>query len=192
MGLHIPAEFVDKYNKPGPRYTSYPTVPAWDQPFGEPEYRQALQELGGRKSDELAIYLHLPFCAKHCHYCGCNALVTRETDAVDKYLDRVEKEIGMVTDLIGTGRRVVQIHWGGGTPNYLKNPQVERALNLFRSAFDLAPEAEVSLEIDPRALPRLDSGAGRERGGARDAVIKRQAGEVPMQDAFALELACLG
>ena len=146
----IPREFVEKYNKPGPRYTSYPTVPAWNQEFGANEYREALTELADRPGDELAIYLHLPFCAKHCHYCGCNAYVTKETDAVTHYLDRVEKELAMVTRLIGTDRKVVQVHWGGGTPNYLKNPQVERALGLIRSAFAVQDHAEVSLEIDPR------------------------------------------
>jgi len=150
MPLHIPAEFVEKYNQPGPRYTSYPTVPAWDQEFGENEYREALTELAGRPADELAIYLHLPFCAKACHYCGCNMLVTRDKGAVHTYLDRVEKELERVTSIIGTDRRVAQFHWGGGTPNYLNEEETERALNMFRSAFDIAPHAEVSLEIDPR------------------------------------------
>lgn len=150
MSLNIPAEFVEKYNQPGPRYTSYPTVPAWKRPFGEDEYREALAELATRPGDELALYLHLPFCAKHCFYCGCNALVSREKNAVEVYLDRVEKELAMVTALIGTGRRVVQFHWGGGTPNYLSNAEVNRALTMFRGAFDLAPDAEVSLEVDPR------------------------------------------
>ena len=146
----IPREFVEKYNQPGPRYTSYPTVPAWNQNFGPSQYREALAELNTRPDDELAIYLHLPFCAKHCHYCGCNAYTTRETNAVDLYLDRVEKELEMVTGLIGTERQTVQIHWGGGTPNYLKNHQVERALGLIRSAFSVQDGTEVALEIDPR------------------------------------------
>ncbi len=150
MPLPINAEFVDKYNQPGPRYTSYPTVPAWKQDFGENEYLLALQELAQQKDDELAIYLHLPFCAKHCHYCGCNALVTREKGAVDQYLDLVEREIKLVTDVIGTGRKVSQLHWGGGTPNYLNEAQTERALNLFRTAFDVQEGAEISIEVDPR------------------------------------------
>ncbi len=150
MSLNIPADFVEKYNTAGPRYTSYPTVPAWKQAFGDAEYREALAELAQKPDDELAIYLHLPFCAKHCFYCGCNALVTREKNAVTEYLDRVEKELAMVTALIGTNRRVVQFHWGGGTPNYLSESEVSRALAMFRGAFDLAPDAEVSLEIDPR------------------------------------------
>ncbi|MBK6733420.1 MAG: oxygen-independent coproporphyrinogen III oxidase [bacterium] len=150
MSLNIPADFVEKYNQPGPRYTSYPTVPAWKQPFGDSEYRESLAALNERPGDELAIYLHLPFCAKHCFYCGCNALVSREKNAVEVYLDRVEKELAMVTALIGTNRRVVQFHWGGGTPNYLSESEVNRALAMFRGAFDIAPDAEVSLEIDPR------------------------------------------
>jgi len=150
MPLHIPAEFVEKYNKPGPRYTSYPTVPAWEQEFGEDEYREALVELNDRPDDELAIYLHLPFCAKACHYCGCNMLVTREKGAVQQYLDRVEQELERVTSIIGTGRKVAQFHWGGGTPNYLNEEETDRALNMFRGAFDINADAEVSLEIDPR------------------------------------------
>ena len=150
MGIPISEEFVDKYNQPGPRYTSYPTVPAWKQEFGENEYRVALEELASRPDDEIAVYLHVPFCAKACHYCGCNMLVTHDKDHIAEYMDRLETEIGRVTDIIGTGRRVVQLHWGGGTPNFLKNEQVERVLNMFRTSFDLAPEAEVSLEVDPR------------------------------------------
>jgi oxygen-independent coproporphyrinogen III oxidase len=150
MDLPISAEFVEKYNQPGPRYTSYPTVPAWKQEFGHNQYMEALQELAEKPDDELAIYLHLPFCAKHCHYCGCNALVTRDKNAVDEYLDLVEQEIKMVTDVIGAGRKVAHIHWGGGTPNYLNEKQTERALNLFRNTFNLNADAEVSIEVDPR------------------------------------------
>ncbi len=167
MGPHIPAEFVEKYNQPGPRYTSYPTVPAWTQPFGENEYRRALEALTDRPGDELAIYLHLPFCAKHCHYCGCNALVTRDKNAVDNYLDLVEREIAAVTDIIGTGRKVVQLHWGGGTPNYLKNPQLKRALDMMRSAFVITPQAEISLEIDPRIASPEQTAFLRELGFTR-------------------------
>jgi len=150
MPLHIPADFVEKYNQPGPRYTSYPTVPTWQPDFGEDDYREALTELGTRPDDELALYLHLPFCARACHYCGCNMVVDHQKGAVDSYLDRVEKELGLVTALIGTGRRVAQFHWGGGTPNFLDEAQTERALALFRGAFTFTPTAEISLEIDPR------------------------------------------
>jgi len=160
----ISAEFVEKYNTAGPRYTSYPTVPAWKQEFGETQYREALNELAERPDDELAIYLHVPFCAKACHYCGCNMLVTREKGEVGRYLDRLEQEVARVTGLIGTGRRVVQFHWGGGTPNYLKNDEVERVLKMFADAFDIAPDAEVSLEVDPRIANADQVGFLREAG----------------------------
>lgn len=186
----IPPEFVQKYNTPGPRYTSYPTVPAWEPGFGPDDYRQALQELADRPQDELAIYLHLPFCAKHCHYCGCNALVTKEKGAVDRYLDRVERELAMVTQVIGTGRRAVQLHWGGGTPNYLNDAQVGRALSLMRSAFAIAPGAEVSLEIDPRigspeqalflreaGFNRISLGVQDFAAGVQEAIGRRQSRE---------------
>ena len=150
MKRAVPRELVERFDRPGPRYTSYPTVPAWSRDFGEADYREALRALAARPGDELSVYLHLPFCARHCHYCGCNAVVSRERDAVDRYLDAVERELELVTAEIGTGRRVVQLHWGGGTPNYLKDHQVERALGLLRAAFTIDPGAEVSLEVDPR------------------------------------------
>ena len=150
MAVHVSRELLGKHDKAGPRYTSYPTVPVWDREFGETEYRTALEALTHRPDDDLSIYLHLPFCAKHCHYCGCNAIVSREKDAVDLYLDRFERELDTVIDVIGRGRRTVQIHWGGGTPNYLKPPQVERALGLLRDRFDVEPHAEISLENHPR------------------------------------------
>ena len=150
MAVHVSRELLEKHDKAGPRYTSYPTVPVWTKDFGASDYLEALRELAGRPDDELSLYLHLPFCAKHCHYCGCNAIVSREKDAVDKYLDRVESELDMVIDVIGKGRKVVQLHWGGGTPNYLKPHQVDRALDLFRDRFDVDPGGEISLEIDPR------------------------------------------
>jgi oxygen-independent coproporphyrinogen-3 oxidase len=150
MHPDVSLELLQRHDKPGPRYTSYPTVPAWTNPFGPADYLEALAELEGRPDDELSIYLHLPFCAKHCLYCGCNAIVSRDKDAVDRYLDRVEAELALVADVLGKGRKVVQLHWGGGTPNYLKNPQLERALGLLQDVFDVDPAGEVSLEIDPR------------------------------------------
>jgi oxygen-independent coproporphyrinogen-3 oxidase len=150
VAVHVSKELLEQHDKAGPRYTSYPTAPVWSNEFGPSGYQDALTDLAARPQDDLSLYLHLPFCAKHCHYCGCNAIVSREKDAVDQYLDRVERELDMVIDVIGPGRRVVQLHWGGGTPNYLKDPQAERALQLFRDRFDVAEAAEISLEIDPR------------------------------------------
>jgi oxygen-independent coproporphyrinogen-3 oxidase len=112
MAVHVSRELLEKHDKPGPRYTSYPTVPVWTKDFGADDYLEALQELAGRPTDELSL--------------------------------------DMVIAVIAPGRNVVQIHWGGVTPNYLKPHQVDRALDLFRARFDVAADAEISLEIDPR------------------------------------------
>lgn len=148
--VSISRELLDQYNRPGPRYTSYPTVPFWRADFGEADYRQALSTLAERYHETLSIYVHLPFCASRCHYCGCNATVTNRSSVVDAYLDRVQREIELVLDLIGPKHRVVQLHWGGGTPNFLTSPQLTRLYRLLEDAFAINPSGEISIEIDPR------------------------------------------
>jgi oxygen-independent coproporphyrinogen-3 oxidase len=146
----ISPEMLTRYNKPGPRYTSYPTVPAWTDTFGEAEYREALADVAAQPDDTLSVYVHLPFCAERCTYCGCNATVTSHPEVIDKYLDRVERELSMVTPLLGGRRKVVQMHWGGGTPNFLDNAQMQRLVGLLNEHFDIDLAGEVALEFDPR------------------------------------------
>ena len=146
----VSRELLDRYNKPGPRYTSYPTVPVWSAHFGEEDYRQALRDFAAQPNANLSIYVHLPFCAERCYYCGCNATVTKKETVVDAYLDRVEREIELVTNILGTRQRVVQMHWGGGTPNFLNAAQTERLFALIEHYFDLDRTGEISLEVDPR------------------------------------------
>lgn len=141
---------LDQHNRPGPRYTSYPTVPFWTRDFGERDYREALAELAARSAETLSLYVHLPFCAERCAYCGCNATVTNSEPVVDAYLDRVERELGLVGEIVGRKRRVVQLHWGGGTPNFLTSPQLERLFGLLDGWFDLDRTGELSIEADPR------------------------------------------
>lgn len=145
------ARLLQKYSRPGPRYTSYPTVPVWSERFGAEDYRAALRELADAPdAADLCLYVHLPFCAMPCLYCGCNNAVTSKTEVVDAYLDRVAREIALVSDLLGGRRRVVQMHWGGGTPNVLTPRQMERLVRLLEAAFDLDWDGEMSIEVDPR------------------------------------------
>lgn len=139
-----------RHASPGPRYTSYPPVPAWSSAFGEREYREALDALAASPEDPVSVYVHLPFCVERCAYCGCNATVTRHGHVVDRYLDRVEDEIRTVTGLLGSRRRAIQVHWGGGTPNFLDPEQTVRLVRLLDDHFDLVPGAEWSVEVDPR------------------------------------------
>jgi oxygen-independent coproporphyrinogen-3 oxidase len=141
---------MKEHARPVPRYTSYPTVPFWDKEFGDADYREALVEARDHAGEPLSVYVHLPFCAKRCYYCGCNAMVTHRDEVVDRYLDHVEREIEVVTGLMGRGRPVTQLHWGGGTPNFLSEAQTARVVGLLDDAFTLAPGAEVGIEMDPR------------------------------------------
>ena len=86
-----PVTLLDKYDKPGPRYTSYPTVPVWSKDFGQKRYQDALSRYSSCSSPTFSVYLHLPFCARRCHYCGCNAVTAESPASVDAYLDAVSE-----------------------------------------------------------------------------------------------------
>lgn len=146
----VPRELLAKYEQAGPRYTSYPTVPEWSAAFGEAETREAIRDNGRERAGfPLSLYIHIPFCAKLCFYCGCNIHLTRDEALVERYINALDREIGSVADQIGTKRPVVQIHWGGGTPTHLDPDQLERVYHLLSSRFKLAKAAEVSLEVHP-------------------------------------------
>lgn len=148
----IPVEQIRRYDVPGPRYTSYPTVPAWTGHFGADDYRAALQDLAARPDDPVTLYAHLPFCAYRCHYCGCNVQITSRNSVVDDYLDHLEREIALVTDIAGRGRRAVQLHLGGGTPNHLSSPELMRLHEMLAARFTLAVGGDHSVEADPRLV----------------------------------------
>jgi oxygen-independent coproporphyrinogen-3 oxidase len=148
--VNVSRQQIDRYNKAGPRYTSYPTVPNWTAAFDELAYHAALAEVAARPEDILSVYVHLPFCAHRCAYCGCNATVTRHAHVIDAYLDRVEREISCVAPRLGFRRKVAQLHWGGGTPNFLDRAQAARLMDLLNVAFDIDPNGEIALEVDPR------------------------------------------
>lgn len=147
----VPRDLLDKYNTAGPRYTSYPTAPEWRDDVRKDEAIAIIAANNAERADTpLSLYVHLPFCHKLCYYCGCNMMVTKKQDLVERYLDALFTEIDHVADHIDTQRRqVVQIHWGGGTPTYLSSEQIERLYNKLTSRFTLAPEAEISLELHP-------------------------------------------
>ncbi len=163
MTVEITRETIDRYNRPGPRYTSYPTVPHWSNTFTAEDYLTALHDVAA-SNDPISVYVHLPFCAERCAYCGCNATSTRRPAVVDQYLDRIERELAMITAHLNTGRRVVQLHWGGGTPNFLNEAQTRRLMGLLRAAFSIAPDAEIALEVDPRIGSREQVFLFRELG----------------------------
>ena len=146
---------LKEHARPVPRYTSFPTVPFWDKEFGEADYVSALDDLGTRPDRALSVYVHPPFCGKRCYYCGCNAMVTHRPEVVDAYLDHLEREVEGVTDRIGEGRRVTQMHWGGGTPNFLTDRQTVRLFEMLARYFSIEMDPRVATATQPPLLRHL-------------------------------------
>lgn len=139
---------IQKYNHSGPRYTSYPTALEFSEAFSEADFQQAVARDPSRP---LSLYVHIPFCHKLCYFCGCNKIVTRQQHKADQYLDVLEQEILHRAPLFA-GRKVSQLHWGGGTPTYLNKAQISRLMQLLRDSFDFQRDAEISIEVDPREI----------------------------------------
>jgi oxygen-independent coproporphyrinogen-3 oxidase len=150
----IPPEILARYDVPGPRYTSYPTAPAWSDDFGPEDCERALRD-SAATARPLSVYVHIPFCESLCVYCGCNVVITRRRERAEAYLGLLEQEATRVSELAGTaGRETIQVAWGGGTPTYLAPDQIERLAATLRERFPHAPDAEVAIEVDPRVTTR--------------------------------------
>ena len=149
--LNVTQEILDRYNVPGPRYTSYPTAPEWVDTFGPMDYKQAVKQSNEAvPSRPLSLYMHLPFCDRLCLFCGCNVVISQNHDVLIPYLENLEWEIDQLAQIVDTSRSVVQFHWGGGTPTYLNAAQLERLFRYTRDRFGFAADAEIGIEIDPR------------------------------------------
>jgi len=133
-----------------PRYTSYPTAPHFSAQIGERDLRSWLGEIPATAS--LSLYLHVPFCKKMCWYCGCNMKLAARYGPVARYVDHLIQEIHLVADALAGRRTVSHIHWGGGTPTTLSPEDFARVDDALRSRFDIAADAEIAVEIDPRTL----------------------------------------
>ncbi len=146
----VPRDLVAKYDVPGPRYTSYPTVPEWSGDYAAADAYASLDtNAQARKGVPLSLYVHVPFCSKLCYYCGCNIHLTRDDALVERYLQAIATEVALIAEHVDTSRPVVQIHWGGGTPTHLNPRQIETLFGILTGRFKLAPGAEISLEVHP-------------------------------------------
>jgi oxygen-independent coproporphyrinogen III oxidase len=142
-------EQIHRLDRAAPRYTSYPTVPAWRDDFGAADYVRALQIASQATAEPLSIYVHIPFCREMCTFCGCNALVSRNPARADRYLDAIEREVGLVAPHLSARRSVSRLHLGGGTPTTLTEAQLLRLWRILTAQFEIRADAEVALEIDP-------------------------------------------
>jgi oxygen-independent coproporphyrinogen III oxidase len=151
--FRVNIDLLKKYDVPGPRYTSYPTAPYFHEGIGEKDYKAHIhKDDENLRNGDLSIYFHLPFCDTLCYFCGCNMMVTRNHDRIDEYIDYLEKEIRLLKKEISPGRKIIQLHWGGGTPTHLSPDQITRLGNIIHAYFDFREDAEVGVEIDPREL----------------------------------------
>jgi oxygen-independent coproporphyrinogen-3 oxidase len=155
MDTHIvfDTELIRKYDKAGPRYTSYPTAVQFHEGFSEDSYRTlALSSNAGAKP--LSLYFHIPFCDTVCFYCACNKIVTKNHQRAAPYLDRLLQEIALQAALFDRGRPVKQLHWGGGTPTFISGAEMTRLMEVTREHFRLLEDdsGEYSIEIDPREV----------------------------------------
>lgn len=152
--IQIPSpELIRKYDRPGPRYTSYPTAPEWSEKFGPKEYEDHLKR-ADREKEPLSVYVHLPFCREMCRFCGCNVVATHDRSRADSYLDVLEKEVALVASRLPNRRAVTQLHWGGGTPTFLDERQLERCHSIVAQNFAFEPGVEKAIEIDPAITTR--------------------------------------
>ena len=155
--IKFDADLIRRYDRSGPRYTSYPTAVQFTDRFAVDEYGEA-----ARASNEdpiprpLSIYVHIPFCSSPCFYCGCTKVITRNHEKAEAYLYRLHREIELQGQLYDLDREVEQLHFGGGTPTFLTSQEIERLIDKLGQHFRMSsdPSREYSIELDPRTITR--------------------------------------
>ncbi len=149
------AELLRRYDKSGPRYTSYPTAVQFNAGFAEAEYRAWAKRTNETpKPRPLSLYFHLPFCDTVCFYCACNKIVTKDRRRASPYLERLHREIAIQAELFDRERTVDQLHWGGGTPTFLSHEEMWELMEATREHFRLRDDdkGEYGIEVDPREI----------------------------------------
>lgn len=152
ISLLTPAA-LQKYDISGPRYTSYPTADRFVEAFTDDAYKQTLaQRHVGGVTLPLSIYVHIPFCESLCFYCACNKIITKHHERSAEYLHYLSKEIELHVKHLGVGQSITQLHLGGGSPTFFSDNELSELMDMIKKNFDLAPNGEYSIEIDPRTV----------------------------------------
>jgi oxygen-independent coproporphyrinogen III oxidase len=154
-----------KYDKPGPRYTSYPTAPQFNESFTHEDYLDEIVKTNyGANLPDLSLYYHIPYCDTLCYFCGCNMIITRNRDRIKEYNSYVKKEIDLLRQYLLPDRLVSQHHWGGGTPTHLNPDEINDLASYINTSFSFKESSENSCEIDPRELTKAHLEALRNNG----------------------------
>lgn len=167
VAVMLNPDLVRRYDRSGPRYTSYPPATAFHEGFGEAEYRAAaVRGNGQRPPGPLSLYFHIPFCSTVCYYCACNKIVTKNRSRAEPYVAALLQELALQAALFDDERTVEQLHWGGGTPTFLSAVQMRQLMEATRRHFRLRDDdgGEYSIEIDPRTVDEHDMSLLRELG----------------------------
>src|SRR4029077_7812533 len=151
--LNVSGEFLARYNRPGPRYTRYPTAPVWNDSFGPGDLEKVHADAEKARTP-VSLYMHIPFCESLCLFCACNGVIQKDHSVAPPYLGILKKELEHVSGNVSRRRPVVQFHWGGGTPTYLTPEQIEDLFGTTRERFAFAKDAEIGIEVDPRVTSR--------------------------------------
>jgi oxygen-independent coproporphyrinogen-3 oxidase len=171
--LKVDLDLVQKYNVAGPRYTSYPPATKFSDGLAWADLAEHILTNNASERD-LSLYLHIPFCETLCWYCGCTTVITQSHSQGKTYLDYLEKEMAQMATLLNPRRKVVQLHWGGGSPTFLSPDEIRRLGEITRRHFHFAGNIEAGVEIDPRRLTRdhivalRDAGFNRASLGVQD------------------------
>ena len=172
--MKIPETLLKKYNVPTPRYTSYPPANYFHEDFTSEKNTAALIASNASDPRNISFYIHIPFCGKLCYYCGCNTHISKDGGMMKNYVETLKKEILLYKNLLDTDRKISQIHWGGGTPNYLPIEEVEGIMAMFTNNFEFIESPEIAMECHPGHLTfdyvdrLIQSGINRMSLGVQD------------------------
>jgi len=163
--FNIDIDLIKKYDKPGPRYTSYPTAPHFNEGFNDEQYLSSIKH-NNRPDNKtpISLYFHIPFCDTLCYFCGCNMIISNNRGRIANYVDYIKKEILLLKKQLSDDRIVTQLHWGGGTPTHLNPDEIGDLLSFINANFNFDKDIEASCEIDPRELTFEHLKALREGG----------------------------
>src|SRR5688572_23818837 len=151
----VSQDLLQRFDIPGPRYTSYPTADRFVEAFTGVDLARALSHRcagPAAAASPLSLYVHIPFCESLCYYCACNKIITKRHDRAGTYLRYLEREMALTTEQLGTDQAVTQLHLGGGTPTFLDDRELGELMAMLRRHFALAPGAECAIEVDPRTV----------------------------------------
>ena len=150
--MNVNQKLLEKYNKKGPRYTSYPPATHFSEKYDDKDFINSVINSNNENPQNISVYIHIPFCPQICHFCGCTTESGFTKPFLERYIDALVKEIEYVSKYIKDDRKLTQIHWGGGTPNAISLKYIERVTKKIKECFDLNDEYEMAIECSPAHL----------------------------------------